>query len=206
MGDIAGSYSNFYRTPLGKEVLRREASYVAGALGSCERIIHVGCGPGFLEEAIPQANILGVDISVEMLREARKHTSRYLVLADGQHLCFKDCVFDGVLFVTSLEFIEDYAMALKEAHRVLRPGGKLLALMLNPQSEYFKEKARKRASYFSQIRHTASREIVAAAETLFRVQVEHLLGIRGTSVFDTSDPTLASLCAIHGRKMAESAP
>lgn len=206
MTDQVHSYSDFYRTPLGKEVLRREAGYVGSVLGKCERIVHVGCGPGFLEEATPGLDILGVDVSMEMLYEARKHTSRPLVAADGQHLCFKDCACDGVLFVTSLEFIEDCATALKEAWRVLRPGGKLLVLMLNPQSDYFKKRRQRQGSYFSRVRHTDAGEVIALAESLFCVEAEYILGISGTSVLATSDPNLASLCAIRGYKRQDARP
>ena len=198
--DRARSYSVFYRTHLGKQVLRLEAGCVARALGRCERIIHVGCGPGFLEEALLELNILGVDVCEEMLREAREHTPGPLACADGQRLCFKDCVCDGVLFVTSLEFIDDHTLALKEAYRVLRPGGKLLVLMLNPQSDYFKDKRRHQGRYFCRVRHTDVDEVIAAAASLFTVRAEYFLGISGTSVFATSHPSLASLCAIHGDK------
>lgn len=201
MSEKARDYSDFYRTPFGKEVLRREAEYVAHALGSCRRIIHVGCGPGFLEESLPQMRIVGADISEQMLRQAKERSPGPLACTDGQHLCFKSSVCDGVLFVTSLEFIEDHRMALKEALRVLRPGGKLLVLMLNPHSEYFRERQRRPGSYYSRVRHTNADEMTAAVAALFKMDVaEYLLGIRGASAFATSDPSVASLFAIHASK------
>lgn len=202
MTDRTSDYSAFYLTELGREMLSREACYVARSLGMCRRIIHIGCGPAFLEEALPQFNILGADLSWEMILEARERASGPVVRADGQRLCFKDCVFDGVLFVTSLEFIEDYTLALKEASRVLQPGGRMLVLMLNPKSDYFKERRQRQGSYFSRARHTDVEALIGATASLFAVRTEYLLGIRGGTVFDTSDPSLASLCAIHGSKPA----
>lgn len=206
VSDQTRRYSEFYRSHLGKEVLRHEAGYVARALRSCERIIHVGCGPGLLEEALLELNILGVDMCEEMLHEAREHTPRTLACADGQRLCFKNCVCDGVLFVTSLEFIDDHSLALKEAYRVLRPGGKLLVLMLNPQSDYFRDKRQRQGSYFSRVRHTDVDEVIPAVASLFTARAEYFLGISRTNVFATSDPSLASLCAIHGDKPPSPTP
>jgi len=53
-----------------------------------------------------------------------------MVRALSEILPFADSVFDAVIFNTSLDHILDYVTALNEAHRVLKPGGKLIVASL----------------------------------------------------------------------------
>ena len=51
-----------------------------------------------------------------------------LVAADGMRLPFADAGFDALTVAFGLRNMADYAGALREMRRVLRPGGKLLVL------------------------------------------------------------------------------
>lgn len=53
-----------------------------------------------------------------------------MIRALAEVLPFNDETFDAVLFNTSLDHILDYVTALNEAHRVLKPGGKLIVASL----------------------------------------------------------------------------
>lgn len=76
---------------------------------------------------------VSVDLSVEMMRRGRARLasdSRLVfrdqasfVVARGQSLPFKDGSFDGVLCMNALHHLPSYAQALREVHRVLKPGG-----------------------------------------------------------------------------------
>ena len=90
----------------------------------CERLLEVGCGTGlYLRELQRLAGlVVGVDFSEGMLRKARG----LLVLADAEHLPFRDGVFDQVLSITALQNFPEPLRALAEMNRVLRSGGRLV--------------------------------------------------------------------------------
>jgi ubiquinone/menaquinone biosynthesis C-methylase UbiE len=77
--------------------------------------------------------LTGVELSPEMLAIARERQSELgreadLRLGDAQALEFPDESFDTVVCTLALCTIPDERQALREAHRVLRPGGRLLLL------------------------------------------------------------------------------
>jgi ubiquinone/menaquinone biosynthesis C-methylase UbiE len=76
-------------------------------------------------------HIVGLDISLKMLQEARRKTAGHddrviLLWKDALTLPFPDATFDAVTCVEALEFMADPHLALEEMARVLRPGGTLL--------------------------------------------------------------------------------
>lgn len=201
MADDAQRFVEFCATDFGREIIDREAEYLRRELEGHRRILEVGCGIGALEERLPQFNITGLDINPEMLAEARKRSAHAFVLGNAERLEFPDASFDAVFFVTSLEFTDDYRKAAREAARVLEPGGKLLLMMLNPESEYFAEHWNREGSYFRRIKHSNLGEIKEYVSRYFSVADEYFLGIRGNSVFDTTDPGLASLYVLKGTRL-----
>jgi ubiquinone/menaquinone biosynthesis C-methylase UbiE len=97
------------------------------ARGARGRTLDLGCGTGrtlplFSKEARP----IGVDISADALRRARKRAPRIpLVRASAQALPFRDGAFETV--VSGLVFctVPDPGRALQEVRRVLQPRGRL---------------------------------------------------------------------------------
>jgi len=55
-----------------------------------------------------------------------------LILSDASSLPFPDASFDTVSFVACINHIPERADALREARRVLRPGGRVLVTMIGP--------------------------------------------------------------------------
>ncbi len=102
-----------------------------------DRILDLACGWGRHLRLLRGAghDVVGVDLSVALLRRARVAGDPRLVAADMLQLPFAAGVFDVVLnLATSLGlFLEDDLMlsALREARRVLRPGGRLLIEGMN---------------------------------------------------------------------------
>jgi arsenite methyltransferase len=116
---------------------RRRRAIVRAALGAQagERVLDVGCGPGFyclelLEDVTPSGAVVGVDGSAAMLalaaRRCAGHENVELHEADATSLPVADAAFDAALSVQVQEYVPDVAAALSELHRALRPGGRVL--------------------------------------------------------------------------------
>ena len=194
-------FIRFCESDFGKNVLEKEAEYVYHELKEAHRILDVGCGIGQFEQRLQDLSITGLDISAEMLDEARKRSNKTFVLGNAENLDFDNSSFDAVFYVATLEFIGDYQKAIQEAYRVTKPNGKILVMMLNPESEYFKEHMQREDSYFRKVQHTNLSEIEAYIARFYRIdRKEYFLGIKGQQVFDTAGKRAASLCVVVGRK------
>lgn len=88
-------------------------------------VLDVGCGTGFLTEGIRAVapRVTGLDITWDQLRRARAKLDVPLVRGDAESLPFRDEAFDAVLSSGSIEYWPAPVDALREMHRVLRPGG-----------------------------------------------------------------------------------
>lgn len=77
--------------------------------------------------------LTGIELSDEMLARAKARAADLDVVADlrrgdAQALDFDDGAFDTVTCTISLCSIPDHAAAIREVHRVLRPGGRFVAM------------------------------------------------------------------------------
>ena len=188
------------RTEFWQNVFRAEADYILKDLKGDQDILSVGCGPAIIERALSRQgfNVTGLDISREALNQAPDGIRT--VVGPAENMDFADCSFDAVVYVASLQFIQEYKQAVKQTARVLRPNGRLLAMLLNPASEFFREKVRNPGSYLTRIKHADPAEIEATVAEYFSVQSEFFLGIQGREIFNTVDPNLAALYVIKGKK------
>ena len=107
------------------------------ALTPGTRLLEVGCGVGavlaVLGQEFPGIILHGVDIEPAQLAFARGHLERAgveatLVEADARALPFADDSFDHVWMMWFLEHVPDPPEVLREAKRVLAPGGGITAI------------------------------------------------------------------------------
>jgi SAM-dependent methyltransferase len=112
------------------EWLRGAACWEPGA-----HILDVACGAGYpaLTAAVsvrPGGRVVATDISPKMIAVAARHAHLRgvdnidFLEMDAEHLQFADNSFDAVTNAYGLMFCPDTLGALKEAHRVLKPGGR----------------------------------------------------------------------------------
>jgi ubiquinone/menaquinone biosynthesis C-methylase UbiE len=194
-------YLQSCKTDFWMKVFKAELEYILRELKGAKDVLSIGCGPAIIETGLAEHgfNVTGLDISKEALEQAPD--SIRTVTGSAENMDFEDCSFDAVIYVASLQFVEKYKEAIKQTARVLRPAGRMLAMLLNPESEFFKEKIKNPNSYVNKIKHTDLKEIERTIAEYFAVKTEYFLGIKGQDIFEAKNPNLASLYVIKGEKI-----
>jgi SAM-dependent methyltransferase len=122
-GRIAG-----YRFAEGPDA--RELAFRAVAEAAPRRVLEVGCGQGWLSEWIQRAlscEVVAVDQSEHMVELTRARGVPAQV-ADVEDLPFREREFDCAVAAWMLYHVRSVERALSELSRVLRPGGRLVAV------------------------------------------------------------------------------
>lgn len=199
-GNEAARYLQACENPFWRQVFAAELDYLLRHLRPEDEVLSVGCGPAIIESGLAEHgfSIVGLDVSQDAIACA-PDTLR-TVVAPAEKMPFDEAVFDVVLFIVSLQFVENYRQALAEARRVLRPGGRMIAMLLNPASGFFKAKSSQIDSYVHKIRHRNLNELEAVIAEGFEVQGEYFLGIADERIFPSHDPRTAALYVIQGNK------
>ncbi|RJP69357.1 MAG: class I SAM-dependent methyltransferase [Candidatus Abyssobacteria bacterium SURF_17] len=195
------NYIEACRKDFWKRVFQQETNYAQRELSGCRDILSVGCGPAVIEGALCECGfeVTGLDVSEEALNEAPDGVRTILGSAEQTNIGTSS--FDAILYVASLQFIDDYMKALRESERILKPGGTLLVMLLNPESFFFEEKRKDPTSYINNIKHIDINAVEKAISEIFIIEkAEYFLGIRGEKLFDSTDPRHASLYCIKAKK------
>ena len=113
----------------GKKVLARLR------LRGDETVLDAGCGTGRLTadllEALPRGQVIGVDLSQNMLHSARQHLAPFgsrvsLLVCDLLHLPFERS-FDCIVSTAAFHWVLDHDRLFENLRRALFPGGRLEA-------------------------------------------------------------------------------
>jgi ubiquinone/menaquinone biosynthesis C-methylase UbiE len=127
-------YATWLVNPLRYLIMRPSRIVARLRLLPTDRVLEVGCGPGFFSPAVARSVCDGhltlLDAQAPMLNIAMRRLEKYglvnftTVLSLADSLPFANGIFDVVFMVTVLGEIPDRATAVNEAARVLRPGGR----------------------------------------------------------------------------------
>ncbi len=134
----AARYEAWYSTRRGRLADAAECRlllHLVHAFEDARGAVEIGCGTGHFAGFLARQGfaMIGLDRAPAMLTEARRQfPALSVVLGDAHCLPFRDGFTDLAIFVTTLEFLEDPACALREAVRVARQG--VVALVLNRHS------------------------------------------------------------------------
>ncbi len=114
---------------------RRQGSFDALRPGPGEMIADIGCGNGLLTLELARAvgskgRIFGIDPSKDMRQSAqdrcREHDWVEIIDGSADKLPVQSNSIDKAVSVQVFEYLDDMPAAIAEAHRILKPGGRLV--------------------------------------------------------------------------------
>jgi SAM-dependent methyltransferase len=136
---VASRYEDWYTTPRGERADQAERvllEWLLGLFPGARSVLEVGCGTGHFTTWLAKQGLwgLGLDRAPTMLTDLhRREPALPVILSDAHRLPMRGGAVDLVMFVTTLEFLEEPDVALAEAVRVARRG--LLLVVLNRWSQ-----------------------------------------------------------------------
>ena len=132
---IASRYDLMNRLmSLGQDRGWRRAAIRQAALPPGGYLLDLGSGTGDMSietlRQYPQGRVLALDFTPAMMQAGRQrpHAPRDWTAGDAMHLPLPDAAFDVVVSAFLLRNVADLQQALKEQYRVLKPGGRWVAL------------------------------------------------------------------------------
>jgi SAM-dependent methyltransferase len=101
------------------------------------RVVELGVGTGAIAIGLHERGVrlCGFDLSAAMLSAAQRRLGPRVAVADIDALPLADDAVDSALFVWVLQLVDDPTASLREAARVVRPGGRVLTVLAEPDHE-----------------------------------------------------------------------
>ncbi len=110
-----------------------------------KKVLDIACGTGVLTEQFAHmgADVTAVDLTPKAIELTKKRLALYglhanVVEADAQKLPFPDATFDFVCAWGCLMHMPQTEQAIAQMYRVLKPGGKAIAMMYHKNSVHLR--------------------------------------------------------------------
>lgn len=110
-----------------------------------KKVLDIACGTGVLTEQFVRmgADVTAIDLTPKAVELTKKRLALYhlnaeVIEADAQQMPFADNTFDYVCAWGCLMHMPNTEKAIGEIHRVLKPGGKSLAMMYHVNSVHLR--------------------------------------------------------------------
>jgi ubiquinone/menaquinone biosynthesis C-methylase UbiE len=139
---LAEGWSSRYGSGSFKKRLEFVEKDLATVCSNGARWLDAGCGSGVFTNVMVAkgAAVVAVDASPAMLEQARRAVAdsaadvTFAVVKTIEKLPFPSESFDGVICLSVLEYVMAPKKAVRELHRILKPGGQILATVPNSRS------------------------------------------------------------------------
>ncbi|MBI4154416.1 methyltransferase domain-containing protein [Candidatus Woesearchaeota archaeon] len=123
------SASYYSKTSIGF-ILEARLRYFKKHTRDNDCVLEIGCGSGNILSNIPGKKV-GMDISLNMVKECKKKIKGLFCVGDAEHLPFKEGVFDRIIISEVLYYLPNKEKLVDEIHRCLKPSGEILITSLN---------------------------------------------------------------------------
>lgn len=137
------------------DIVINQLENVVGSIRG-KTILDIGCGTGYMMKRLKElgAHVYGVDMSEAAARFAQEKVCSDVRVGEAENIPFPDHSFDIVLALDVIEHVDDDSKAVREAFRVLKQGGIMIAtvpafmFLWSKQDERLHHKRRYRKSEF----------------------------------------------------------
>jgi SAM-dependent methyltransferase len=118
--------ANAYFDDFAEPLLELAVAHLGPNAARAGRLLDVGCGRGRNAELFRRLgmDVTGIDLDEAALAQARQKFPQIdFQIGDVQKLAFPDAAFDAVFSSSVLQYV-DWPLAIRQCHRVLKPGGR----------------------------------------------------------------------------------
>jgi ubiquinone/menaquinone biosynthesis C-methylase UbiE len=168
--------------------------------------VEIGIGSGIFAEQLGIQ--FGIDPSEIMLEYARK---RGLNVQNGvaENLPYENESFDFAVFITSICFVDNPGLAIKEAYRILKNRGEIIIAILDKETRFgkFLEQNKKRSQFYKHARFFSVAEVQQLLEkNNFRI-TQIIQTLEDPATLRIENPSegygKGSFAVVKGRKLTE---